>query len=57
MTLQDGTQGNLKCFQKFIFLVFHGTQFIERWHKVGLMGEHGLESVHHIMNDEFRSLN
>ena len=37
--------------------MFHVTQFIERWHTLCLMGEHGLESVHHIMNDEFRSLN
>ena len=38
-------------------LVFHVPEFVAKWKTVGLLGEHGLESIHLTMNDDFRSVN
>jgi hypothetical protein len=35
---------------KFHILTFHIPEFVQQWHTVGLLSEHGLESLHSVIN-------
>ena len=42
---------------KLHILIFHTPEFLKTWKSLGIFGEHGLEALHHTMNEDFRSYN